>query len=60
MEAAVMVRPGGEVVVPLAPELIRNEAGLENGGERKYEERLESKCRGPAVHPFQNSLFLLS
>jgi hypothetical protein len=27
MEAAVIVRPGGDVVLPLAAELIRNEAG---------------------------------
>jgi hypothetical protein len=43
MVAAVMVRPGGEVVVPLAPEMIRNEGETRNGGgsgeQRSYEEQ---------------------
>jgi hypothetical protein len=43
MAAAVMVRPGGKVVLPLAPEMIRNEGGPhDDGGNRvsaSYEEQ---------------------
>jgi hypothetical protein len=43
MAAAAIVRPGGVVVLPLAPEMIRNEAGLQNDGgspeKRSYEEQ---------------------
>ena len=43
MAAAVMVRPGGDVVLPPAPEMIRNEAGMRDEGEkpagRSYEEQ---------------------
>jgi hypothetical protein len=42
MAAAVMVRPGGEVVLPLAPEMIWNEEKLQDEGENRappsYEE----------------------
>jgi hypothetical protein len=43
MAAAVIVRPGGDVVLPLVPELIRNEAGPDgkgkNAAKKSYEEQ---------------------
>jgi hypothetical protein len=37
MTAAVMVQPGGEVVVPLAPEMLRNEETDEEVAKENYE-----------------------
>jgi hypothetical protein len=52
MAAAVIVRPGSEMVLPLAPELIRNEEEGQNGGEspvrRSYEEQKQD-CERRAV-----------
>jgi hypothetical protein len=50
MAAAAIVRPGGEVVVPLAPEMIRNEQQPQYEGksraQKRYEEQKQDCERG--------------
>jgi hypothetical protein len=52
MAAAVIVRPGGDVVLPLMPEMIRNESGApdeaEETGKKSYEEQKQD-CGRKAV-----------
>jgi hypothetical protein len=52
MAAAVIVRPGGDVVLPLIPEMIRNEEEPQNGGDttakKSYEEQKQD-CERKAV-----------
>ncbi|MDR1229996.1 MAG: hypothetical protein LBK61_01200 [Spirochaetaceae bacterium] len=52
MAAAVIVRPGGDVVLPLMPEMIRNESGApdeaESSGKKSYEEQKQD-CERKAV-----------
>ncbi|MDR1957194.1 MAG: hypothetical protein LBQ30_10120 [Treponema sp.] len=49
MTAAVMVRPGGEVVLPLAPEMIRNEDAGEERAKGDYEKHKQDGERKAAA-----------